>query len=407
MKNLSRRDLFKATAGMALAAGAEGHGRADEADGKVCDLALEGGGIKGVAFAGAVDELLRQGYRPRRLIGTSAGAIFATCLAAGYDAGQLQSLLTHRAADGRLRFRTFLDPAASTSPPPDFPREVWSLLQTSIEAARTAMRRESAVKRERFVAYLRWGMALLASGAAADDRPFLDWMKEQLRNAPTKPNPDERLKDFHERTARRGIQLSLIATDLTAQRVLVLNHLTAPDVPVVQAVRMSMGIPLVWKEAEWATDWGQYRGQPMREQGQGHRVVDGGVLSNFPLKYFLDPRHSKSDSVLGPLPEGPKARTLGLLLDETKEPPQPIVSKKRERYAERLPVYESLSRLSDTMTSAWDKEAIEEAGATKLVCKIGVKDVDTLDFDMTDDQLKALVESGRQAMSDYLNSPGP
>ena len=40
------------------------------------DLVFEGGGAKGMVFAGALDELFKSGfYLPRRLLGTSAGAI--------------------------------------------------------------------------------------------------------------------------------------------------------------------------------------------------------------------------------------------------------------------------------------------------------------------------------------------
>jgi predicted acylesterase/phospholipase RssA len=143
----------------------------------------------------------------------------------------------------------------------------------------------------------------------------------------------------------------------------------------------------------------------MWDEEGGHLVVDGGVLSNFPLKYLLnDTKHSTPEGVLGPLPDDRKTRVLGLLLDEGKDAPPGAASRKKKRFAERLTAYRSVSRLVDTMTSAWDKEAIEEYKAERYICRIGVKGVDTLDFDMNKDQLKALVESGRQGMRDYLQS---
>ena len=53
------------------------------------DLVFEGGGAKGAAFVGALEVLAAAGHKHRRLIGTSAGAITATLLGAGYSAAEL------------------------------------------------------------------------------------------------------------------------------------------------------------------------------------------------------------------------------------------------------------------------------------------------------------------------------
>ena len=54
----------------------------------------------------------------------------------------------------------------------------------------------------------------------------------------------------------KGCDLSLVVTDTTNREMLVLNHRTAPDVPVAMAVRMSMSIPFVWREVVWQKEWG-------------------------------------------------------------------------------------------------------------------------------------------------------
>ena len=48
----------------------------------VADLALEGGGVKGIGIVGAVSALAEAGYRFQRVAGTSAGAIAASLIAA-------------------------------------------------------------------------------------------------------------------------------------------------------------------------------------------------------------------------------------------------------------------------------------------------------------------------------------
>ena len=48
------------------------------------DLVFEGGGVKGIGLAGALATLEERGYQPQNVAGTSAGAINASLLAAGY-----------------------------------------------------------------------------------------------------------------------------------------------------------------------------------------------------------------------------------------------------------------------------------------------------------------------------------
>jgi probable HAF family extracellular repeat protein len=63
---------------------------------------MKGGGVKGLAFAGAIQELERC-YQFDTFVGTSAGAIGAALLAAGTNAGDLERNLREK------RFRDFLD----------------------------------------------------------------------------------------------------------------------------------------------------------------------------------------------------------------------------------------------------------------------------------------------------------
>lgn len=63
---------------------------------------MKGGGVKGLAFAGALVELERHFYFDRH-VGTSAGAIAATLLAAGYRPIELVRTLSEKS------FRAFLD----------------------------------------------------------------------------------------------------------------------------------------------------------------------------------------------------------------------------------------------------------------------------------------------------------
>src|SRR5215212_10963652 len=70
---------------------------------KDCDLVCEGGGVKGIGLAGAWEALEAANYRPKRVAGTSAGAITAALIAAGYTAAELKEVVLD------LDFRQFED----------------------------------------------------------------------------------------------------------------------------------------------------------------------------------------------------------------------------------------------------------------------------------------------------------
>lgn len=66
-------------------------------------LILKGGGVKAFAFAGAIRVLQEHGFTFRNYVGTSAGAVAAVLLGAGYTPDELERLLT------TTQFRRFRD----------------------------------------------------------------------------------------------------------------------------------------------------------------------------------------------------------------------------------------------------------------------------------------------------------
>lgn len=71
------------------------------------DLVFEGGGAKGMVFVGAMQVFESLGHTPGRLLGTSAGAITAALLAAGYGSPEMLDALAEK-KDGRSVFSDFL-----------------------------------------------------------------------------------------------------------------------------------------------------------------------------------------------------------------------------------------------------------------------------------------------------------
>jgi predicted acylesterase/phospholipase RssA len=199
------------------------------------------------------------------------------------------------------------------------------------------------------------------------------------------------LAQFHQATGR---ELGLVASDTTGQRMLVLNHRTAPDCPVVWAVRMSMSIPLVWQEVEWLPEWGRYNGQDIA----GHLIVDGGMLSNFPIELLVSDEPFVT-AVMGPAVAG---KVIGLLIDDSLPVPDaPPPPEKPVRFDfGRLKTISRFKGLIDTMTNAHDKEVIDSL--RNLVARLPAQGYGTTEFDMSPERREALVRAGHTAMEEYL-----
>jgi predicted acylesterase/phospholipase RssA len=199
------------------------------------------------------------------------------------------------------------------------------------------------------------------------------------------------LKQFFDAT---GVELSLIASNITEGTMLVLNHRTAPDCPLVWAVRMSMSIPLVWNEVIWEAEWGQYRGRDLA----GNAIVDGGLLSNFPIELFIsDVPHVTN--LMGPKKANP---VLGLLIDETLAVTKGLFVHINIKPGE-LKTVQRLRQLADTVTGAHDKMVIDEY--SHLVARLPAQGYGTTEFDMTDERREALVQAGADAMAMYFDTP--
>jgi predicted acylesterase/phospholipase RssA len=240
-------------------------------------------------------------------------------------------------------------------------------------------------------------MAFIERGGWYGADPFLVWLRRKLDSGPWKNGQ----RQFSGMTlaqvfAETNVELSVVASDTSDGRLLVLNHRTAPDCPIVWAVRMSMSIPLVWNEVAWLPEWGRYLGRNI----DNHQIVDGGLLSNFPLELFVSeaPRVAQ---LMGPKSENP---VLGMLIDESLEVPvskgllvSVTIKPDEFRTAQRI------GRLVDTVTTAHDKMVIEEN--SRLVVRLPAKGYGTTEFDMTATRRNALVAAGRAAMADYFDNP--
>ena len=207
------------------------------------DAVFEGGGVKGIGLVGAVSEIEKAGYELACMAGTSAGAIVAALLAVGYTAGEIRSEMA------KLDYNDFKDEAF--------------LDKFGIIGKALSIGFEFGIYEGNF--FEAWIEGLLAAKGKTTFGSIID-----LEYVPGKT--DDRYK----------YRLQLIATDITDRRLLVLPGdlrmfgFVPDDFSISRAVRMSMSIPVFFEPVSLKDS-----------TGRTHLIVDGGVLSNYPV-WLLD-----------------------------------------------------------------------------------------------------------------------
>ena len=357
------------------------------------DLVFEGGGAKGIVFVGALQALEEKKYEYRRLIGTSAGAISAVLCAAGYNSNELLEAVNQRTPNGKPIFTTFMDrPKAS-----DFSQEI----------------RDNSVSMQAFakvplVSFFRGKLldflldnplfarqfSFIECGGFYSGNTFLNWIGERLKQKEF--DPGITLLEFYNKTQK---DLSLVATNVTKQRLMVLNHRTAPNLPVARAVRMSMSIPFVWQEVTWDSVWGNYL--PIKEPVIGSKIVDGGVLSNFPMNLIAETNHA--GDVMGEnltVNFVNAAENLGLLIDESKPVSGQPATVHNTKLIDDLPTIGRIHKIAETMMSARDNSIIDKY--RQQICFLPAQGYGTLEFDMDETRRDALITAGKKATFEHL-----
>jgi NTE family protein len=202
------------------------------------DLVLSGGGVKGVALAGAVAALNDAGYAARRVSGTSAGAIVGALVAAGLRGQALSD------AALRLDYARFADKV---------PLDHLPLVGT--------------------------GLALLAGDGIYKGDYAHEWVADELAALDVHTFADLRIDDDQLAEEKR-YSLVVTCADVTLGRLIRLPwdyrevYGLDPDrQPVADAVRASMSIPLLFRPMTLTNP----------ATGVTSTLVDGGVVSNFPI----------------------------------------------------------------------------------------------------------------------------
>lgn len=204
---------------------------------QICDVVMEGGGVKGIGIVGALQVLDEAGYSFRRVAGTSAGAIAGSLVAAGMPVAKLENLL------GTLDYRQFKDEGIIDS-----------------------------------IGILGKSLSVIFERGVYEGDFLRNWLAEQLEGLGVRTFADLKVTDgwAAKLPPEQQYKLVVVTADITRGRMVRLpwdytNFGLDPDKQLVaDAVRASMSIPFFY--------------EPVR-MGESF-LVDGGMLSNFPIGLF-------------------------------------------------------------------------------------------------------------------------
>jgi NTE family protein len=307
---------------------------------RTVDLVLEGGGVKGIGLVGAAAVLEEAGHRFARVAGASAGALVGALLAAGLPTAELEARM--RALDlGRFR-----DP--------------------------TLLRRVPVVGR---------GLSLLARRGLYEGLELRDWLDRQLDELGARTFGELRLdpEDTGSLPPDRAYRLVVMVSDLSLGRLVRLPWdyrrlygLDPDEQAVADAVRASAAIPYYYRPVTLR-----------RSDGGASVLVDGGLLSNFPVDVFDAPATLR-----------PQWHTFGVKLSArppATPPTRPI----------RGP-FDHVRALVDTLLNASERVHLDDPCVLARTMFVDTSGVSATDFDLSPEQRERLYRNGRAAAERFL-----
>jgi NTE family protein len=204
------------------------------------NLVFEGGGIRGIAYAGALKVLEEKQLMidVENVAGTSVGSIVACLLSVGYKADEMAVILND------LKLQQFNDG------------------QGIFIGGEQRMRR-------RFGWY---------RGDAIEK-----WMGKLI--AAKTGNADITFAQLHQLGSAHGYpDLYLTATNLSMQRTEIFSYATYPNMKIKTAVRASISIPIYFGAVFLDSTGNRYHKQ--KDCPQCDIFLDGGITANYPLTIF-------------------------------------------------------------------------------------------------------------------------
>jgi len=248
------------------------------------NLVFKGGGVRGIAYLGAIEYLYTNGLMRsvERTAGTSAGAITATVIA--LNLGDFEHI---KSISDSLDYRKVPaegEPYTATAKP-------------LTARALAAKARELAVFKS-----LQCSVRLVQEKGWYSSDYFYAWLKSIIAKNFVVAKEGYTFRDFRNASIHVGkrqfFDLYITGTDISNRTSRVFSYETTPDMEVALAVRISMSIPIFFESVPF-----QYPGTP-----RSQFYADGGVMWNFPINIFDNPKYGKKFS------KGINTETLGFFI---------------------------------------------------------------------------------------------
>ncbi|MEB3054732.1 patatin-like phospholipase family protein [Bacillus pseudomycoides] len=290
------------------------------------DGVFEGGGVRGIAHVGAICALAKQGYECERVAGTSAGAIIAALLAAGYSCEELKTIISN------VNYHQFIKKTLLDKIP---------FVGKGLNA---------------------WAKLGIYSNV------FLETCLEDLLHK----------KGIHNFSDLSNPQnLKIIASDISNGKMVIFpddlpNYgFTNQDFSIAKAVRMSSTIPFYFEPVKWKTP----------KWKQPCYMVDGGLLSNYPIWIFDSPN----------IPRWP---TFGFHFVKNEIQAEPVP------YEDPISMFKGLFK---TMMQAHDLRHLDKESKARTIA-IPTGTITSTKFQLTTEEKEWLYQSGFHAAEKFLQS---
>lgn len=323
------------------------------------NLVFEGGGVKGIAYVGAMQVLEQKGILQgiQRVGGTSAGAINAALVGLNYSPAETRDIL------GRLDFRNFLD-------------DSWGIVRDA----------------DRLLTEFGWYKGDY----------FRKWIGELIQGKTG--NSESTFNDVNAKQQAGGFRdMYFVGTNLSTRFAEVFSFEHTPRMCVADAVRISMSIPLFFAA---------------KRSLRGDVYVDGGVLDNYPIRLFDRQKYVEEAAHLAaPLyyqehndrlqqegkalnPYGYNKETLGFRLDSAKE----IAVFRDQAEPEHHPIADFFAYAWGLVDTLMESQATQHLHSDdwQRTIYVDTLGVGTTDFGLDDAKKAALLESGRENTLKYF-----
>jgi NTE family protein len=307
------------------------------------DLALEGGGVKGIGLVGAITTLASHGYTFPRVAGTSAGAIVGALVAACVASEKNVTLVEEIMND--VHYPRFRDESVLDHLGP--PGEIAELL--------------------------------LSRGIYKGDY-FHGWIESQLKTIGVEKFGQLRISDKDDPGSvlpeERRYRLVVLTSDVTRGQLVYLPwdckdyDLDPDELRIADAVRSSMSIPFFFR--------------PYDLPGTKSTFVDGGMLENFPIDAFDRPDGN------------PRWPTFGVKLSVKPDPAATV-----QKTTTTLDLAVSCLR---TLIDEHDAYHLEDTKTTQRTIFVDTTGISATDFDITKETQQTLFANGQRAATKFIGS---